>query len=140
MKTEISAGGIVVRREHGIWEVLVVRDMNDNLTFPKGLIEQGEDPVSAAKREIAEEVGLTKMKMLTELPPIKYLYTRGELISKTVHYFIFLAVSDEPLTPQTTEGIHDASYMSLKDAVDHIGYPKTNKPLLEKTRHYLLSE
>ncbi|KKW10495.1 MAG: hypothetical protein UY49_C0021G0009 [Microgenomates group bacterium GW2011_GWC1_49_7] len=42
MKTEVSAGGIVVRKRMRIWEVLVIRDMNDVWTFPKGLVEKGE--------------------------------------------------------------------------------------------------
>jgi ADP-ribose diphosphatase len=43
------------------------------LALPKGRIEQGEDPVDAANREIMEEIGygarrLTQLKSLTEAP------------------------------------------------------------------------
>lgn len=72
MKKELSAGGVVVRKKGNAWQVLLLKDMNDNWTFPKGLIEKGENPPSAAKREIADEKlrpqkeeGISEAKWLT---------------------------------------------------------------------------
>ncbi len=130
MKTEISAGGIVVRKKAGRWEVLVVSDMNDALTFPKGKVEKGEEPLDGAIREIAEEVGVTKIEMVAKLPVIRYMYQRNGLISKTVHYFLFKSAGTELLKPQKEEGLHDAKYIDLDEAIKTIGYAKTNKPLL----------
>ncbi len=137
MKTEISAGGIIVRKHGSSWQILVVRDMNDALTFPKGKLEKGEKPIDAAKREIREEVGITKITLVKKLSIIRYIYRRNGLISKTVQYFIFKCTGTEPLKLQKEEGIHDAQWMLISKAVDVIGYPETNTPLLGKTIEYL---
>lgn len=55
---QLSAGAVVVRRAGAEWRLLVLRAFR-NWDFPKGLVEPGEEPFAAAKREIAEETGLT---------------------------------------------------------------------------------
>lgn len=130
MKTEKSAGGVIIRRRTTTWEVLVLRDKKGEWTFPKGKIEPGESIQEAATREIAEEVGLKKIRLQYALPAIRYLYKRNGIIHKTVHFFIFEATGDEPIVNQTEEGIHEATWMPITKALHIIGYPKTNKPLL----------
>ncbi len=131
MKTEISAGGIVARKKGKGWNVLVMRDMNGNWTFPKGIIEKGESPEKAARREVFEEVGIKSLKIIKKLNTVRYMYKRGDLISKTVHYFLFLLLINETLKPQKEEGVSEVKWVSLSEAVNIIGYPKTNKPILE---------
>lgn len=57
-KNPRAAGAVVFRRtERGI-RILVLRAYK-NWDFPKGMVDPGEDQLHAAKREIAEETGLT---------------------------------------------------------------------------------
>jgi hypothetical protein len=67
------------------------------------------------------------------------MYQCNGLISKTVQYFIFESQGNEPLLNQKEEGIHNATWMSLDTAIKIIGYKKTNKPLMEKVKQFLLS-
>lgn len=134
MKTANSAGGIVVCTSKGQWFVLILKDMNDTWTFPKGLIEKGEKPDDAAMREIQEEVGITGLKLLAPLIPIQYVYQRGGTIKKTVHYFIFQSKSRRKPAVQQEEGIREARWVSLENAMTMIGYRDTNRRLLEDTR------
>jgi len=59
-----SAGGAVLNLNG---EVLIVRQPNDTWSLPKGHIEAGEDALSAARREIAEESGVTELLLVKEL-------------------------------------------------------------------------
>lgn len=137
MKTEISAGGVVVYNQAGTWYVILLKDMKSNWTFPKGTIEPKETPQVAAKREVSEEVGLKGMSLIKPLGFTQYLFKRGELIKKIVHYFLFLSAKKTHLIPQTEEGVSEAKWILLSKAIDIVGYPKTNKLLLEKAKQIL---
>ena len=69
-----AAGAVVFRRTPGGIRLLVLRAYN-NWDFPKGLVEPGEDQLSAAKREVKEETGLTAVE-----------YPFGDEFRETVPY------------------------------------------------------
>ncbi|MGZ9013787.1 MAG: NUDIX domain-containing protein [Burkholderiales bacterium] len=56
----ISAGVIPLRRTPQGWQLLVLRAYK-NWDFPKGVVEPGEEPIDAAKREAIEETGLSDL-------------------------------------------------------------------------------
>jgi ADP-ribose pyrophosphatase YjhB (NUDIX family) len=138
MKTEVSAGGIIVYSSALGWEVLLIRDMNHNWTFPKGIVEPQEDTVTAAEREVKEEVGLTNLTRLVTLTPVTYFFSRNEeKIKKIVHYFLFSVSTKEQLIPQESEGISQARWFLLNDLDGILGYPETNKQLITEAREQL---
>lgn len=137
MKKEVSAGGLIVRYKKRVWEVLLMKDMNNTWTFPKGIIEKGEIPNDAARREIAEEVGLTKLEFIALLADIHYTYRRCGLIHKTVHYFLFRYQGRQIPTPQKEEGIREVTWMPIDIALKVVGYPESNTPLLTKTKELI---
>jgi 8-oxo-dGTP pyrophosphatase MutT (NUDIX family) len=57
----MSAGVVPIRRAVGGWRVLVLRAYR-NWDFPKGIVEAGEHPLDAAKREATEETGITDLE------------------------------------------------------------------------------
>jgi bis(5'-nucleosidyl)-tetraphosphatase len=61
MAKVLSAGVIPVRLTPEGWRILVLRAYK-NWDFPKGLVEHGEEPIEAAKREATEETGLTDLR------------------------------------------------------------------------------
>ena len=133
MKTAKSAGGVIVSPTHNQWYVLIIKDMNETWTFPKGLIEKGERPRETAAREAREEVGITELKLIAPIGPIEYVYTRNGPVKKTVYYFVFISNKRIKLTPQKEEGISAAKWIPFDQAIDMIGYRETNVPLLEET-------
>ena len=54
MSFRLSAGVVVVREIPGAWLFLLLRAYR-NWDFPKGLVESGEQPLQAARREVQEE-------------------------------------------------------------------------------------
>ena len=50
----LSAGVVVVRKSPSGWLFLMLRAYR-NWDFPKGMVEPGEDPLTAARREVREE-------------------------------------------------------------------------------------
>jgi len=137
MKTEISSGGVIVKRYGAVWHVLMLQDMNDSWTFPKGLVEQGETNEDAAVREIDEEVGLSPVRLLAPLEYVEYFYRRGGLIKKTVYYFLFAYDGQKDPVGQASEGISEVGWFPFVQAVKIVGYAKTNIPLLEKAQKAL---
>lgn len=148
MKIEVSAGGVVYRHRGKGFQILLLRDKNNNWTFPKGAIENHEEKIQTAKREIAEEVGLKKIKFILALSPISYWYMQKhllrnmqkhllrnkwqkDLVKKTVYYFLFEATGQERPKPQKEEGISRVKWFSPEKALEIVGYRKTNNPVLE---------
>jgi 8-oxo-dGTP pyrophosphatase MutT (NUDIX family) len=72
----LSAGVVVVRRMGGGsgWRLLMLRAYK-NWDFPKGIVEENEDPGNAAKREVQEETGITDIA-----------FSWGEIFKETVPY------------------------------------------------------
>ncbi|MDX1655357.1 MAG: NUDIX domain-containing protein [Candidatus Competibacteraceae bacterium] len=56
----LSAGVIVVRRHHNQYKYLILRAYN-YWDFPKGMVEPGETPLEAARREVWEETTLADL-------------------------------------------------------------------------------
>ena len=87
MKTEVRAGGGVVRRRgrRGPELALVHRPRYDDWTFPKGKAEDGESDEDNADREVREETGF-RCERGPEVATIEYMDNLGR--SKTVRYWL----------------------------------------------------
>lgn len=107
MKKTESAGGIVVNSS-GL--ILVVSQHGTSWSLPKGHIEEGEDPLAAARREIREEAGITQLNYVRELGSYqryKISATGGEDRTelKTIHMFLFTTTEEalRPVDPDNPE-------------------------------------
>jgi 8-oxo-dGTP pyrophosphatase MutT (NUDIX family) len=57
----LSAGAVVVRRDATGWRFLLLRAYR-NWDFPKGMVEPGEEPLAAARREVREEASIEDLE------------------------------------------------------------------------------
>ena len=91
---EVSAGGVVYRREDGRIEIQLIRDRFGKITLAKGKMEPGETFEETALREIEEETGI-RGRIVAPIDRITYSYTGkdNEMVNKEVHYYLVEAVS-----------------------------------------------
>jgi bis(5'-nucleosidyl)-tetraphosphatase len=119
--TRRSAGVVVLRRLDGAYRCLLLRCFG-YWDFPKGEIEPGEDPRQAARREVAEETGLTDLDFrwgqdFIETPP----YGRG----KVARYYLAESRGGEVTLPVNPElgrpEHHEYRWVELERAPDLLG-------------------
>ena len=106
-----AAGGIVVMDGK-----IVSITRNGIPDLPKGHIEKGEQPEQAALREVEEETGIGKLRIVKALPSTWHCYRLGEewRLKRTWWY---LMESEEAMQfkPQTEEGISEIKLIGSEE-------------------------
>src|SRR5438552_11409533 len=161
MMREISAGGVVIRKEDGVWwvaaiELPVASDAAPGpgkpavrskskavLCLPKGLIDPGEKVLDAALREVREETGITALP-ITKLGDIKYVYVRswgdGERVFKIVSFYLLQYVSGEidDVTSEMRIEVRRAAWIPLAEAHRKLAY-RGERDMVKRAQQYLES-
>jgi bis(5'-nucleosidyl)-tetraphosphatase len=128
-REEESAGGIVFRLERGKPRYLLIRDSYRNWGFPKGHLEAGEEPATAAVREVGEETGLRSLLMRGLIDTIDWDFRfRGQAIHKVCHFFLMESRRSRTL-PQRAEGITACRWMSFDEAQRRLSYRNAREVL-----------
>jgi 8-oxo-dGTP pyrophosphatase MutT (NUDIX family) len=99
-KREVSAGGIVYKKESGQIFVILIMPAGRNYgppqgywTWPKGKIDENEEKEATAVREVEEETGV-KAKIISDLGYVKFFKNQDQVI-KFVHFFLMDYVSGD---------------------------------------------
>jgi 8-oxo-dGTP pyrophosphatase MutT (NUDIX family) len=99
----ISAGGVVVRFESGEPFVALAREGHHEApVLPKGGVEPGEDLEQAARREIEEETGLSRLALIAKLGVLERL-SFDKRLWLTTHVFLF---ATDQITSVPTDSAH----------------------------------
>lgn len=129
VKRETSAGGVVYRLVGGEPRWLLISDKHGNWGFPKGHLEDGEEPESAALREVREETGLDGLTLRERVAEIEWTFAwHGDLIRKRCHYFLMQSASERTV-PQVDEGITQCAWVTAADAEKRIPYANAREVL-----------
>jgi ADP-ribose pyrophosphatase YjhB (NUDIX family) len=116
---EFSAGGILMDKGKVLVINLVNPDEKQVWTLPKGKIEKGESPETAAKRELLEETGYCA-QVMSQMAATGYIFSRNNsMVIKKVYWF--LMISPEKIASAET-GILVVDWMSVKDALKILDY------------------
>ena len=95
----LSAGVVVVRQTAEGWRFLLLRAFN-HWDFPKGMVESGEEPLDAAKREVREESLIDDLEFCWGEPSTRTgPYSRG----KVACYYIAMTRTSEITLPVNPE-------------------------------------
>ena len=114
-----AAGGLVFNEKketlwilrNGIWDL------------PKGKLEKNEDLEKAAIREVAEECGVTNLKLVCPMKKTYHVYFhKGKSVLKITNWYEMFTNSDQNLKPQLEEGITQVEWMDnvkIKEALNN---------------------
>jgi 8-oxo-dGTP pyrophosphatase MutT (NUDIX family) len=130
-----AAGAVVFRRTPRGVKLLVLRAYN-NWDFPKGLVENAEDMLSAARREVKEETGLSEVdypfgEEFKETLPYANNKVARYYLAETGEHDIELPVSTALGRPEH----HEFRWVSLDEAEDLL--PPRLTVILDWVRHRL---
>jgi ADP-ribose pyrophosphatase YjhB (NUDIX family) len=133
------AGGIVINDKQ---EVVIVNQNHDSYSLPKGHVDQGENYLETAKREIYEETGIKSLEYIKDLGS----YSRYRIgldgsddksEMKTIFIFLFHTnqVSLLPIDPNNPFALwvnHSRVHEYLTHKEDKIFYNDTLKLWINK--------
>lgn len=130
-----SAGAIVLASVNGELRVAMSHEPDkglDRWILPKGHVADGESYVEAARREVAEEVGLTDFIILTKLGVIERpsVEDSGETVLKDIHMFLGWCPSPSSLVPQDPKST-EAAWKPVRIAASLIPFDEDRKAFLQ---------
>lgn len=135
MEHEYSYGIIPLKKEP--LQILMIHHRAGHWTLPKGRIEEGEDEIACAMRELLEETHLEIDEFL-EMQGFQETYTLsrdGVKKEKFVIYFPAFVCGEIQVQE---EEVQEALWMTLDDAITQATYENT-KQLLIKVKSCLPS-
>jgi bis(5'-nucleosidyl)-tetraphosphatase len=141
MPVERSAGAIIFRKEDGKAFFLLLhypggsRAKKDYWDLPKGHIEKGEDEISAVKREVREETGLSDIDFVKGFKKIiSYFFKRqGKTVLKFVTFYLAGTAEKEIKISGEHTGFQ---WLSYQEAINRLTY-KNAREILEKANNFL---
>jgi len=102
-----AAGGLVVNGDR-----FAVIERHGIPDLPKGHVEEDEDTVTAALREVEEETGLRDLTVIRPLPSSWHCYLyENEWRLKQTSWFLMEAADESHLQPQLDEDITEVVFL-----------------------------
>jgi 8-oxo-dGTP pyrophosphatase MutT (NUDIX family) len=137
---ETSAGGFVLDRSALQPQAALIarRDRRGQLVWslPKGHIEEGETPETAAIREVLEETGITG-RILASLGTIDFWFMADTYrVHKTVHHYV-LEAQDRVLSDADPEVV-EVAWVPLDEVAARLRYADERR-LVERVQAVLVS-
>jgi 8-oxo-dGTP diphosphatase len=119
-----AAGGLVIRRIADALQIAVIhRPVQEDWSYPKGKLEEGETFEAAALREVHEETGLT-CRLIRFLGHTEYIDRKGR--PKAVAYWVMAA---EEGTFRPNEEVDEVRWLDTADASRLLSYERDRELL-----------
>lgn len=110
-----AGGGLAVNKNN---EFLFIH-RNGKWDLPKGKANRFETMRQTAKREVKEETGVKKLKIIEKLGRTYHVFNRKSLLKlKLTHWYLMESNYDGPLNPQLDEGINQAVWLNQQKATE----------------------
>ena len=138
-RREISAGCVVYRISGSAIEVALIQPHERKAwALPKGLIERGEPPEQAARREAREETGLSGT-IGTKIDTIQYSYMAkwenpSVQVFKIVTFYLLKYSDGDP--SQHDREVDRVEWFAIDKAISSATYPQ-EKAVLRKAKELI---
>ena len=134
MKREKSCGAVVFRKKGANPpDVLLIRHRyGGHWSFPKGHVEDGENEVQTALREVKEETGLS-IKLSEGFRECVEYYPKPN-VKKLVVYFLGYAEDDHVC--KQDEEVSETKWLGLDDALNAVTF-RNDKNLITAAKNFL---
>jgi 8-oxo-dGTP pyrophosphatase MutT (NUDIX family) len=124
-----AAGGVLYKQKKDKFEVLLIY-RSGVWDLPKGKLEEGESIEDCARREVAEEVGISLPEIEARLTETYHEYRRdGKKYGKTTHWYKMSTDVQNSFTPEEQEGIEAVEWVDFDNALQRVGYENLEKVL-----------
>lgn len=117
----LGAGGVLFNPEG---EVLLLRDRQGFWVFPKGHVDEGENPQGAALREVEEETGI-RGQILGELSSTRYTNNTGT--EREILWYLMRGSGKVRLEP----GMNGVGFFPPEEAQRVLAFPEDLRLLEE---------
>ncbi len=139
VREQVSAGGVVFRRDNQRVEVVIVAvGGNNRWQLPKGLVDKDENPEIAAVREAREEGGIDS-EVVEHIETVEYWYAgldRGERVRfhKRVHFYLLRYLSGD--TSDHDWEVNEARWVPMDDATSQLAFDNERR-VVERARELI---
>ena len=139
VREQVSAGGVVFRRDKDRTEVVIVAvGGNNRWQLPKGLVEKDEKPEIAAVREAREEGG-TDSEVVEHIETVEYWYAGldgGERVRfhKRVHFYLLRYLSGD--TGNHDWEVNEARWVPIDDAESQLAF-ENERRVVERAKQLI---
>jgi len=138
-KVVVAAGGYVVRPGGKEPDVLLIY-RRGAWDLPKGKLDKGETIAQCALREVQEEVGISKLRVLRPAGSTFHTYAeKGKFKLKTTYWYL-METPETAFMPQAEEDIEAVAWVLWSKAVKRLGFASLRKharsitPLLDELK------
>ncbi len=109
----IEAAGGLIKNNKG--QILFIYRL-EKWDLPKGKIQTGEMPTEAALREVEEECGISKLRIIKELSSTYHTYPyKGYKVLKRTYWYEMFCEDDENIKAQEEEHITAIQWVDLNE-------------------------
>lgn len=132
MTFEKSCGAIIIRKNQGKIETLLIQMWGGHWSFPKGHVEGEETEVQTAIREIKEETNLD-VTIDTRFREVS-TYSPKTNVMKDVIFFIAIPKTTDVINQK--EEIQQSMWIEISDAIKHVTF-ENDREILKKAIVYI---
>jgi 8-oxo-dGTP diphosphatase len=139
VREQVSAGGVVFRRDNARIDVVIVAvGGNNRWQLPKGLVEKDEKPEIAAVREAREEGGVDS-EVVEHIETVEYWFAGldgGERVRfhKRVHFYLLRYLSGD--TGNHDWEVNEARWVPIDDALSQLAFDNERR-VVERARELI---